>query len=471
MPIPNPQPAPDVARVRAVVEELFPGLWPAVDAGLAVAATLLLEANANPVALVYVGGPSSSKTTVADMFTDHPRCYRSDSFTPAAFVSQAANRGTKELASVDLLPRIKHKVLITPELAPIFRGKPDDLSQRFAIITRVLDGEGLLTDSGTHGQRGYRGDYLFAWLGCTTPFEPRVWQVMAQLGSRLFFFGMDDRADCTVDDLVASDQELPYRRRMERCRKVVQGFLTELFTSLGGVRGVMWDTAADPESVRQRIAQLAYILAAMRSEPVREGGVEVYAPGKRELPRRAYAVLSNLGRGHALVHGRRQLSEDDLPFLAHVVVSSMPTERSRVFVALVLNGGEPLSVSEVQSALGVRHPDTARRVMADLDRLGVAELVKGVGTRPDCLQFRPEWQWCSSPELAAMLLATKNRGVCAAPTTSDLAEHENEKKREGMEEVPAHSPQEMVTSDSTDRYAMFDTPCGPIPPELERDAT
>lgn len=95
MPIPNPQPAPDVARVRAVVEELFPGLWPAVDAGLAVAATLLLEANANPVALVYVGGPSSSKTTVADMFTDHPRCYRSDSFTPAAFVSQAANRGTK----------------------------------------------------------------------------------------------------------------------------------------------------------------------------------------------------------------------------------------------------------------------------------------------------------------------------------------------------------------------------------------
>lgn len=82
--------APDIAEVRAVIEEHFPGLWPAVDAGLSTAATLLLEANANPMALVYVGGPSSSKTTVADMFVGHVLCYRSDKFTPAAFVSHAA---------------------------------------------------------------------------------------------------------------------------------------------------------------------------------------------------------------------------------------------------------------------------------------------------------------------------------------------------------------------------------------------
>src|SRR5262249_58021796 len=116
----------------------------------------------NPVAVIYVGGPSSSKTTVADLFADHAIAYVSDNFTPAAFVSHAANRTTKDLGKVDLLPRIKHKVLVTPELAPIFRGKEDELAQRFAIITRVLDGQGLMTDSGTHGRRGYRGDYRFA---------------------------------------------------------------------------------------------------------------------------------------------------------------------------------------------------------------------------------------------------------------------------------------------------------------------
>jgi hypothetical protein len=149
--------APDVLVVEQTIKTYFPGLWPAVDVGLSVCATLLLEDNVNPVAVIYVGGPSSSKTPVADMFADHPLTYISDNFTPAAFVSHAANVSRKDLEEVDLLPRIKHKVLITPEMAPIFRGKEDELATRFAILTRVLDGQGLQTDSGTHGQRGYRG--------------------------------------------------------------------------------------------------------------------------------------------------------------------------------------------------------------------------------------------------------------------------------------------------------------------------
>jgi len=89
-------------------------------------------------------------------------CYRSDKFTPASFVSQAANQPTKALAKVDLLPRIKDKILLTPELATIFRGKPDELTQTFSTITRVLDGQGLQTDSGTHGRQGYTGQHGFA---------------------------------------------------------------------------------------------------------------------------------------------------------------------------------------------------------------------------------------------------------------------------------------------------------------------
>jgi hypothetical protein len=118
------------------------------DIALSVCATLLLEENTNPIALILVGGPSSSKTTVADLFADHKVAYVSDNFTPASFVSHAANVTSKNLEKVDLLPRIKHKLLVTPELAPIFRGKDDELASRFSTITRVLDGHGLMTDSG-----------------------------------------------------------------------------------------------------------------------------------------------------------------------------------------------------------------------------------------------------------------------------------------------------------------------------------
>jgi hypothetical protein len=403
--------APDLPALRRVVDECFPDLWPALEAALATAATLLLESNANPVALILNGSPSSGKTTVADMLADHVRCYRSDNFTIASFVSQAANRERKDLEKVDLLPRIRHRMLVTPELAPIFRGKEDELSQRFAILTRVLDGQGLLTDSGTHGQRGYRGDYLFAWLGCTTPFETKVWRVMAQLGSRLFFLLMDDQAEPTVEDLVALDEERPYRERLALCKTAAEQFLTDLFDAWGGVRGVTWDAHADPEPVRRQIARLATALAVMRSDPGRDGWVEV-APAKREVPLRAYAVLGNLARGRALVHGRRQLTQDDVPLVARVVVSSMPTERGRVFAALSRNEGVPLTVGEVQAALGVRHRETARRVMTELDGLGIMEFGKGPGDPSECLRFRPDWAWCAGPELAAALgPGVKIRGV------------------------------------------------------------
>ena len=133
-----------LTELRGIIQKHFPEHWPAVEVGLATCATLLLADNANPTALIYVGGPSTGKTTVTSMFEgatitvggqSQPLCYRSDKFTPASFVSQAANRTTGELAHVDLLPRIKDKVLLTPELAPIFRGKEDELTQTFSMIT------------------------------------------------------------------------------------------------------------------------------------------------------------------------------------------------------------------------------------------------------------------------------------------------------------------------------------------------
>jgi hypothetical protein len=403
--VPSQEPTiivPDVARVQTVIEAHFPGLWPAVDLGLSVCATLLLADNTNPVAVIYVGGPSSSKTTVADMFADHGLTYVSDNFTPAAFVSHAANVSRGELANVDLLPRIRHKVLITPELAPIFRGKEDELAKRFALITRVLDGQGLQTDSGTHGQRGYRGDYLFAWLGCTTPFEGKVWRVMAQLGSRLFFLGMDSPAELTVDDLVDADEEVSYKERLKQCKGVIHQCLTAL--QKVKVRGVSWTSAQDPRPIREWIARLAKLLAAMRSEPVGESelawdGAE-YTPAKPEQPRRAHAVLRNLARGHALVHGRPQLTEEDLPLIARVTVSSMPTACARVFIAAV--GRPELTVGQAQQALGVS-PETARKVMRELDRRGVmAYHEAGIG-HAALWRFRPQWEWCASPEFQAIL--------------------------------------------------------------------
>ena len=271
----------------------------------------------------------------------------------------------------------------------------------------MLDGHGLQTDSGTHGRRGYRGDYLFAWIGCTTPFDGKVWRVMAQLGSRLFFLVMDQEMEVTVEDLMNSVDDVPYKDRLVLVQKVLHPYLTDVFSRFGGVRGVEWDSKADPRPVREWLARLATVLAAMRSEPVREGEPERgrydYTPAKKEQPLRAHAVLRNLARGHALAHGRQHLTEEDIPLIARVAVSSMPTEAGRIFRALVESGNKSLTVKDVQAALGVGHAETGRGIMRDLDRRGVMEFKEEGPGKAASLTFRPKWTWCTSPHFRTLL--------------------------------------------------------------------
>jgi hypothetical protein len=431
--LPDESPIPstaDIAQLRATVEDNLPEYWPAVSVGLATCATLLLAENTNPTALIYVGGPSTGKTTVASMFEGATIIVdgksvdltnRSDRFTPAAFVSQAANRTGRELMNVDLLPRIKDKVLLTPELAPIFRGKDDELTHTFATITRVLDGQGLQTDSGTHGRRGYAGPHLFAWIGCTTPFEPRVWKIMSQLGSRLFFLVMQAGRQVTVEDLLAIGTGPSYQERLSACRTGVHRFLNNLFAVHGGVRSVSWLVEDDEPEARVWLAQCALLLAAMRSVPIEERepstGRIVYRTGCPEGPERALAVLTNLARGLALVHGRRHISMDDLPLIVTVTVSSMPGEASSIFRALLEKGGG-LKVEDVRVLLGAEHPESARTRVRYLDALGVMEFVNPGQGQAGVLRFHRDWQWCSSPEFRRLLLGpgapevVRDLGVC-----------------------------------------------------------
>src|SRR5260370_1639572 len=172
---------------QAVISGNFPGYARPAEICACVFGQLLLNDVANPFALCLVDVPSSGKTITLNFFDVPELAYTSDSFTPASFVSHASNIQREELAKVDLLPRIRYRVMIVRDLAPIFGAKDDELLKTLGILTRALDGEGLRIDSGVHGSRGYQGDYLFMRFAGTTPIMPRVFKVMGTLGSPLFF--------------------------------------------------------------------------------------------------------------------------------------------------------------------------------------------------------------------------------------------------------------------------------------------
>ena len=163
---------------------------------LAIFGAMALGKRTKPLTLIFDGPSGSGKTTVLQMAFPIKEIgldgfvYRSDKFTPKAFVTHAANVSKAELAKIDLLPRIEQKVLITKEMAPILRGRKEDLIEIFSILIGVLDGKGFVSDSGIQGRRGYDRSIVFNWLGATTPLPPNTYRLMSQLGNRLLFFEM-----------------------------------------------------------------------------------------------------------------------------------------------------------------------------------------------------------------------------------------------------------------------------------------
>ena len=182
-----------ITQWRHVIAKNFPALTRPAEVSASVMMQLLLNDAANPFALVLLDVPSSGKTITENFFDVPLLSYTTDHFTPAALVSNATNVKREELVNVDMLPRIRYKTLIVRDLAPIFGAKEDALLEMVGKLTRALDGEGLETDSGVHGQRGYKGDYLFMMLAGSTPLSPRVYKVLGTLGSRLFFLQLHSK--------------------------------------------------------------------------------------------------------------------------------------------------------------------------------------------------------------------------------------------------------------------------------------
>ena len=362
-------PLPSLAELEGVITTHFPDLWPVVRACVSVSATLLLADSDDPVVLILVGPASSSKTTVVSMFDQAAITYRSDRFTARSFVSHYAGTSQQELRKVDLLPRIKHKVLLTPELAPIFRGDERELTDTFSILARVLDGHGLTTDSGVHGQRGYKGDYLFAWLGATTPLSHETWKVMSQVGSRLFFIKIGgEQAAEDLTEVVYN--KVPYRDRVEACRIAISHHLDALFRHFGRPRSVNWGRSADPEEIALRLADLATLVTFGRTLviPSNESNGEFTAQPS-ESGYRAMSVLYNLARGHALLKGRKIIANEDLEVVIPIALSSMPTDRSSLLRCVLRTGGT-LTVRQSAEELRVSQP-TARKRLRELALLRI----------------------------------------------------------------------------------------------------
>jgi hypothetical protein len=96
-----------------------------------------------------------------------------------------------------LIPKIKDKILLTSEIAPIINANKDiapiinankdDLRKILGIITRLVDGKGYQSHSRTHGYRGYP-PMMFTWIVAGIEIPSKMWTMLSQLGFKIYFF-------------------------------------------------------------------------------------------------------------------------------------------------------------------------------------------------------------------------------------------------------------------------------------------
>lgn len=390
---------------QTVITDNFPDLAFAAEICLSVICQLLIKDIANPFAVILVDVPSAGKTITLNFFAEiEELAYATDKFTPASFVSNAANVKKDKLPEIDLLPRITNKTLIVRDFATVFSKRDDDLNELLGMMTRILDGEGFNSDSGIHGKRHYDGEHLFMLLGASTPIPPKVWKMMGSLGSRLFFLNLNS-TDKTEDELADQLGNTTYKAREKACKAATTRLLQTLWAN--NSEGIEWESYKDERTLKLIIARCARLLASLRgvvstyNEYGDNGKLEAsHTTPIIEKPDRINQLLYNLCRGHALASGRAQINEEDVRLAIELAIESAQTERAKLFNALLAAGGE-LGTADVMQLLNCSRP-TAHKEMERLRILKLCTLTQEnqgfVGEPEKRIKLQHDLVWFMSDE-------------------------------------------------------------------------
>lgn len=425
-------------KLRDIVIKYFDRrFWFLTEAAISVVISCILSDSSNPLALIFVDGPSTEKTTVLDLFDGLKMTYKVDKFTPASFLSQAANVNTKDLSKVDLLPKIVYKTLLIPEMAPTFNQPKESLLESYALLARILDGNGLVTTGGIHGTRKLEGDYLFGILGATTPLGQTAWNAMGKVGSRLVFLhapaklnrqSRQNRAKAILKNKIS------YYQKKKAVKDAVRDYLMFFFNNISlenynipedvplnlssseqllghcgySPRSVDWNREYDDEYTIDKISFLAEFLTACRSdvktwsEKNDDGITETNSTGVvEEGVERFTSVIYNFARCHALISGRSYVSPDDLPLIIAISISSLPDDRRRAIELLIESSNDSntgtFSVSNLRDAMSC-NDKTALKIIKKLEILGIGHIEIGSGSRSTKFNLHVEYSWLTSKD-------------------------------------------------------------------------
>ena len=317
--------------------------WNYFEACLSAICTLFLKDNKNPLGLVIIGHSAGSKSTILNMFKNLPNglTHHTDKFTPASFLTQATNVPKDKLEEVDLIRKLPNRVLLVPDLAPMFGRKEQDVRESLSILTRVMDGDGLSNDGGVQGHREFNEECVFVLLGAVVKITPAIWRIVSEMGTRLLFMRMDRiNIHSSQNKLIMSQLRNAdsFELEISEIRKLVHELISDRIENIG-IRKV--SIQLPDETELELISKISELVAKLRITVDRESGLE-----QNEAPVRVAKQLINILKGRAIAYGRDQIIESDLQLALHIALSSVNECRGQIVKYAIEKCGEYIKLEE-----------------------------------------------------------------------------------------------------------------------------
>jgi hypothetical protein len=394
-----------------IVEQYFPGKTKFLEACLSVKAIELIHGITLPFCLILIAKPGSGKSTILYIVESLGNCYSTDNFTSKSFVTHIANVEKSKLDGIDLLPKIQNKTFITPELAPLFSARDDNLTETIGVLTKILDGKGYKSESGVYGQRGYDEDIFFTWIGAIVEIRTKVWNMIGYMGPKMYFLRLSSEMNSVEDSrksILEHMNDKSYEHKLSLIKDQAKSFW-EIVKEFANQKDnkIPWDESKDEIIVLDRIVIIAQVLAKLRAflqtkDTVGTSGSNYgYEQAIEEDPERASHQMYNLAKGHAVLFGRNHITQDDLRVVLDVALSSASRDRVMLFELLLKSG--TLSTSKIMDELKTTN-DTALRKMKEFEMLGLVEKSKISGTtKPEsAINLKKDYHWFLSDEFKSL---------------------------------------------------------------------
>jgi len=372
----------------------------------------------DPLWGMLVGPSGSCKTEILNALTGLSFVIPLDALTPKTLLSGKE----KKQPHTSLLKRIPDgAILLVRDFSTVLAMREEDRAEVFAQLRKVYDGH-FSRATGESGELTWTRK-LGLICGCTSEIE-EARSFMARLGERFLYLRMPP-----IERERAAIQAIQNREQLKQMRTELLDATRTFFQELKIPNHV-----EIPEELEKCLVKIANFVSLARTPVPRDRYTrEIRDKPNPEMPTRLGQQFAQLACGHAAMHGRSVVTEEDVAFVAQVAKSCIP-QRLSLMLALLLKASRPQPTSAIAAA--IRLPtSTVRRDLEDLAALDlVTRILPGSSGKPD--------SWTLTEEARSGMTHLVETVGNVIPSSTEPS-------------VPANSPKHGESEHQKDPYASY----------------